>query len=223
MNLPDFRDESLQSLSACAIFHAERSDLISLVADCGKEFESEFDSDGAKAWIRLVVEAFDDNHGHLHIDVGRRSVFDFSDRDKGDLHGIQERISRFNGQEVDVCVTGQFEVNVDDLPKRGLVSSLRRISTESCGAELRLTGAEMEIVNDDEFTGVKWSPGPDADTLTVEIDARATAVVGDDYLLNLVRLMHTGLECFILEAQKDSGEHAIPDRPAVPKGRKVGN
>jgi hypothetical protein len=216
--LPDFKDERLRELVACAWVHCDGQ---SPVAFDKIRMQSRYGSDSGFAWARLLLEPDDDEgHTHLHFNIGREKDYrEVRDVQKVDAVELGKQIDRFSGRTANLALMAKYAVDLDDLSGRGLISGLRGISTESCGSQLVLDGASMSIVdNSDGFTRLRWDYSEDkdsgeADLVTVRLSAEIEGLIGPRYLLDAIDLMKMGFECFVLDTGKP--RHAESSGPGV--------
>jgi hypothetical protein len=214
LHLPDFRQEYLSGITACAWFHAS------------KDYSSDFRM--VKAWskyvagdtnvvIGLIIDSDDGIHYHLHLEIdressGRKPPPVFTELLIDDL---KKQVEVFFGEDSDIYWDARFAIPRDTLPKHGMIQTLLGVNTESCGADLDLTGSKFAI-RGDIFTEVEWDWDEGTDCIHAKIGATTETVIGDQYLTNAADFLGTGMECFVLESL-DKSTYANKQQPNIQK------
>jgi len=222
MNLlpPDFRDEMLQEATVCGYFHADASSRLDGLPT-HTLLQSSYES-GGKVWIRLIIDKEDDGvHGHVHCDIGRDGVYEqHGEFQIVTLEQLAEVFARFNGQQVDLDVTAHFMIPRKALPRRGIVSSLLGVGTETCGARLQLDGASFTIASDC-FTSLRWEADEDVEYVCAQLKAKMASIINESYLCSAVASMVDDIACFVLETEEDVQRHVDSMRQPENKVRGI--
>ena len=206
--LPDFRDELLYELSACACACREDNKGVGWPEKGDTYLESGYSGHDHPAWIRLILDANDGEHCHFHVEVSREK-FDASSWFKSTSEGeLVAAIEKLRGLTLDATLIAKYRVPMDSIPRRGIMRSLLGVSTQACGAEMFLSGATMDVESD-LFRRITWQlSDTDRDQVNVKVEAQSASTVGDDYLTRFVEVMRDGLDCFVFESTKEKTDNA---------------
>lgn len=201
ISLPAFEDDFLNELMVCATFHTDSPS--QLKSDESVRLQSKYTISEGTAWLRILLDSEDGTHGHLHFDIGRDSVYDeLQSLETVDVSEVHKLVERFTDQAVDMVLSAEYSIPLDQLPARGMIRTLFEVGTESCGAYLSVDGASMSI-DDDLFTKIRWYYNEKKDCIEVTLVARKESVIDDKYLEDVVELMRNGVECFIFETSEE--------------------
>lgn len=204
LTLPDLFELGIEALHLCAYFDGDDEFLSRWTTD-EVNLESSYPTKNGEIFIRLVVEAEigEDGHGHIHFDIAKTSD-DFADLDEFDVVPIDDlfkQLEPLKGREVFASIAADFVVAVSDLPHRGMIRTILGVSTESCGSQLSLSGAEMSI-HGDLFQRLKWRCSDDDGIIEAQLYADTETEIGEDYISSAAKLMRQGVECFVLETEE---------------------
>ncbi len=215
LSLPDLEQLGIEELHLCAYFGGDDAFLSRWMTD-GVQLQSSYSTGNGDVGIRLVIEADgsgDDAYGHMHFDLKKTS--EFTGVQKFDCVPISELVDHLEplkGHEVFASIAADFVLPVDTLPSRGMIRTILGVSTESCGSQLSLTGAEMSI-DGDLFQRLQWNFIEEGEFIDAKLYAETEADVGDDYIANAAQLMRQGVECFVLESEERLVRYAKQNAP----------
>src|SRR5438105_4488892 len=149
MKFPDFCHDSLQAIIARATLGADSPVLGDLFGEAAR-LEARFPANDEGVAVRLIFERCDEGGGRLDLQIGHLDPIEDDRAFEGvSLDRVRKILDALPGQDVDVSVTGKFLLPLNDLPRRGIVAKLLGVSTEVRGAQLQLTGAEMDVQSDE--------------------------------------------------------------------------
>ncbi|MCH8216356.1 MAG: hypothetical protein IH892_06245, partial [Planctomycetes bacterium] len=155
------------------------------------------------AWLRLLLDLEDGKPGHFHFDIGRDSVYgEQKSLEIVDINEVHKLVDRFAGLDVRIALSAEYSIPLNQLPERGMISTLLGVETESCGVNLSVDGASMSI-EDDVFTRIRWFYNKNKKCIEANLEAQTESEIDDEYLEDAVELMRVGLECFIFETSED--------------------
>lgn len=204
ISLPDLDELGIEELHLCAYFGGEDEFLSRWITD-EVTLQSIYSTKNGDVCIRLVIQAElgEDTHGHIHLDLAKSSD-DFASLDAFDLVPIDDlfkQIEPLKGHKVFASIAAGFVFSVEDLPIRGMIRTMLGVSTQSCGSQLSLTGAEMSI-DGDLFQRLKWKLSDDDELVEAQLYADTETALASDYISSAARLMRQGVECFVLETEE---------------------
>lgn len=195
LHFPDFRQEYLTGLSACANFHANREHSL----PGGVEIATaEYTAGEIEIVVRLQIDSDDNVHFHLHLDIDTKEASRNADNAMSSIDELKSLVLPYFGEDADIYWTGKFDLERSNLPRRGMIEALLGVTTTSCGADLELNGSKFAI-NSDSFTEMEWEWDADTDCICATIRAETSGPVGDNYLTHGADLLKAGLDCFVLE------------------------
>jgi hypothetical protein len=214
--LPTFADSRLEALNVCAMFHRDEPSWRKLAPIC---VQSKCKTGQTQGWLQFTLDQGDDVRGHLHIDIGRNGFYQrYDSRELKKLEYVNDVLDKFTSQECDAHLTAHYKVLTDELPKRGMLRTSLRLSTESCGSRLTLSGAKFSI-DGDLFSDVEWEiSDTDQGVIAVGLHAFSELIVKPNFLIAAEQLLHDGFECFVLESTNSRIHDAVPRGKAeIPK------
>jgi hypothetical protein len=202
LHLPDFRQEYLTGLTACAWICPDRDH--GDIASRKIMVRSEYRAGNVDALITLQVDSGANQHIHVHVEIerkgsGREPVVHYDSLPVDELKAIIEGLL---DEYAEVYWDGRFSVPRSVLPKFGMLESLLGVSTESCGAGLELQGSKFAI-RGDTFTEMIWNWDEDTDCIRATISAETKGPIGEKYLVQAVDTLQDGMNCFVLETSDD--------------------
>lgn len=208
--LPELSDEFLERLSVCAMFHADSVTRLQWLTK-PLRMQAKYPSGSGLAWIRVLIESEDGVHGHFHAEIWKEVYFqELVPYKTVEIAKLVEQVEKLLGQEADMGISADFCVELDRIAKRGIISTLLGVSTQTCGAELMLTGAKM-VVDGDLFSSVNWEYDEEDEVVNAEISADTVRVIDERYLEDAVQLMNQGLACFVLETEESGVQDGVED------------
>ena len=197
LSLPSLSENRLDSLFVCAAFEAD--DLLTEWLRSEGEIHARVRY-GDNCVCMLACEILDDGKFHLHFDLATDKHFSKSESLKDyTAEELSNSLEKIAGRTICATIGAYFSVKRDAIPKWGMLSSLLDVTTESCGANLSLTGAKMAI-EDPVFRRISWNLADDFETLCLSIEAVEESIVDDAYLSNAVAIATRGLDCFVFES-----------------------
>ena len=217
-NWPQFEHPMLTTLSACAMYNSDAPTKPHLPGKDSSRVMARYKAGKEHLELWLAVEEHEDDSAHIHIDVGRKdelawldSALNYKHTKQADLREVFENI---NGIELSVRASGEFDVPIDALPKRGIATTLLGLNTEANGIDMRVSGVDMAI-HDDLYKSVNFRV-KDESTYGITIRLKSEATFSDDYLTTFETLLVQGLEWFVFET---TGKRADAKKP-LPKQHK---
>lgn len=136
---------------------------------------------------------------HFHLDITKREFVDKKSLAAATLSvdKIQNKFSKLIGKEIEVYLTGMFEVEIDALPENGIIKSLF-FKTQLGPVEIKLKGAQLSIKGA-PATEINWLALSDGKSIGVTIEAENFKTsIGEDYLTNALNTLENALKVFIL-------------------------
>lgn len=204
LSLPDLGQLHIEELHLCGYFGGDDEFLSRWTTD-GVNLQSRYPTKNGDISIRLVIEAEigEDAYGHIHFDIsktpdGFASLHEF---DIVPIDDLFKQLEPLKGHEVFASIAADFVFSIGDLPRRGMIRTVLGVSTESCGSQLSLTGAEMAI-DGDLFRQLKWKLSENDWLVETQLYADTETKIGRDYISDAAELMRQGVGRFVLETEE---------------------
>jgi hypothetical protein len=139
---------------------------------------------------------------HLHVNIASESYFESFGHSEPkrlvDSEYFVEKLTQYIGTKLDtLMVFGEYRIERNKLPDKGVVGSLSGVSLEVAGSELTFNGAELHI-DDEEYQRLNWRIAGDKieGRLYTHYTQRA---LEENYLALSVARIEQGIDRFLLE------------------------
>ena len=142
---------------------------------------------------------------HLHVDCALGRMFTRGDRPKVTRKKAEvlKPIVELLGAEIDVAITGHFEVPLLDLPERGIVRSMST-DLKAAKVSMKLTGAVISM-SGAPISEVQWRlTGEKANTVLVTLEGQRTVPLDEEYLSESWKWIYEQFSLFMLKRSEDA-------------------
>ena len=193
ITLPDIKKSRCVRLVACGEIKAADRALI-------KWLKTEKEGAGDLNKESIITVSLGGHTGkHFHLDITNRKFIDKESlaAATSPIDKIQHKFSKLIGKEIEVDLTGMFEVGIDALPENGIIKSLL-FKTQLGPVEIKLKGAQLSIKGA-PATEINWLALRDGKNIGVTIEAENFKTsIGEGYLTNALSTLENALNVFIL-------------------------
>ena len=205
ITLPEIKNSRCVRFVACGEIKTNDRTLI-------KWLKKEKDGAGDLNKESIVTVGFGDRTGkHFHLDITKREFVGKTSLAAATLSvdKIQHKISKLIGNEIEVDLTGMFEIEINALPENGIIKSLL-FKTQLGSVEIKLRGVQFSIKGS-PATEIMWMALSDGKTIGVTVEAENFKTsITENYLTDALNTLENALNVFILG--KTSNE---PKKPTV--------
>lgn len=155
--------------------------------------------------LRFVRLCFDEG-GHLHLDVATSAYFRsrWKPKPTHTWQRIQDSLSRFADNGIQVRAAGVFVLPFDRLPESSLIRALS-VESKTPKVSMKLTGGTFSVTGA-PIQKITWSLANDGKGIEVRLRSMLKATVNETYLVELFRLLNESLQVFVLGNEKKSDQ-----------------
>lgn len=197
--LPEIETADCKSFTACGRVVTRDKSLFKLFS--GKRpLVAAVKHGRSRRYIRLCFgEA-----GHLHLDIAAPACFQgrWKPKPTHTWPHIQDLLSRFIGQKIQVRAVGVFALPLEKLPGSSLIRMLS-VESKSPRVSMKLTGGAFSVTGA-PIQKITWSLEDDGKGVEIRLRSSLEATVNETYLVELFRLLNESLQVFVLGNEKKS-------------------
>jgi hypothetical protein len=151
-------------------------------------------------YVVLIIGGPKDNHFHVEVataEYTHKRLGESPDKPPSKMADIRRAFQRVRGERAVVFINAGFELNPEQFPSI-ITSTLVEakygdVRMQTTGGRIDVTGAPIERII--------WSKQRDADRARVNVRARKSVVLNDNYLVDALDFVSTAFNAIVLREE----------------------